>query len=223
MVGSIKMDKNKNLALYGIIGAVLYAFADLFLYVGVEIESGNLLSYCHVKEWRLMASMWLSVFASLGLLCGFISLYQLVKISFGEKLKFIMILPFLAAGGILYCHFVLGVYNPLTYQSAIKAGLSENQIVQILESAAQYLNPLTMAIVLCGYITEIIAVAGVLSGKFGLKKRFLLFMYLGYTLVYLFVMLIVKITGVTGIRGGLESLFETTFFLPAFFAWKKKQ
>ena len=188
------MDKNKNLALYGIIGAVLYAIADLFLYVGVEIESGNLVSYCHVKEWRLMASMWISVFGSLGLLCGFISLYQLVKRSFGEKLKFIMILPLLACGGILYCHFVLGVYNPLT-----------------------------MAIVLCGYITELIVIAGVLSGKFGLKKRFLLFMYLGYAIFYAFVILLVKTTGITGLRGGLESLFETTFFLPAFFAWKKEQ
>lgn len=56
------MDKNKNLALYGIIGAVLYAAADLFLYVGVEIESGNMLSYCHIEEWRLMASMWISLF-----------------------------------------------------------------------------------------------------------------------------------------------------------------
>ena len=217
------MDKNKNLALYGIIGAVLYAIADLFLYVGVEIESGNLVSYCHVKEWRLMASMWISVFGSLGLLCGFISLYQLVKMAFGKKLKFIMILPFLACGGILYCHFVLGVYNPLTYQSGIKAGISENQIVQTLESASLYLNPLTMAIVLCGYITELIVIAGVLSGKFGLKKRFLLFMYLGYAIFYAFVILLVKLTGITGLRGGLESLFETTFFLPAFFAWKKEQ
>ena len=217
------MDKNKNLALYGIIGAVLYAIADLFLYVGVEIESGNLVSYCHVEEWRLMASMWISLFASLGLLCGFISLYQLVKKSFGEKLKFIMILPFLACGGILYCHFVLGVYNPLTYQSGIKAGISENQIVQTLESASLYLTPLTMAIVLCGYITELIVIAGVLSGKFGLKKRFLLFMYLGYAIFYAFVILLVKTTGITGLRGGLESLFETTFFLPAFFAWKKEQ
>ena len=80
-----------------------------------------------------------------------------------------------------------------------------------------------MAIVLCGYITELIVIAGVLSGKFGLKKRFLLFMYLGYTLVYLLVILLVKLTGITGLRGGLESLFETTFFLPAFFAWKKQE
>ena len=216
------MDKNKNLALYGIIGAVLYAVADLFLYVGLEIDSGNMLSYCHISEWRLMASMWISLFGSLGLLLGFISLYQLVKVSFGEKAKFIMILPFLAAGGILYCHFVLGVYNPLTYQGAIKAGISESQIVKILENAAEYLTPFTMAIVLSGYLTEFIVIAGILSGKFGLKKRFLLFMYLGYAIVYALVILIVKISGVTGLRGGLESLFEITFFLPAFFAWKKK-
>ena len=138
------MDKNKNLALYGIIGAVLYAVADWFLYVGLEIDSGNMLSYCHVAEWRLMASMWISLFGSLGLLLGFISLYQLVKVSFGEKSKFIMILPFLAAGGILYCHFVLGVYNPLTYQGAIKAGLSESQILKILENTSEGLSDYLM-------------------------------------------------------------------------------
>ena len=80
-----------------------------------------------------------------------------------------------------------------------------------------------MAIVLCGYITELIVIAGVLSGKFGLKKRLLLFMYLGYAIFYAFVILLVKLTGITGIRGGLESLFETTFFLPAFFTWKKQE
>lgn len=216
------MDKNKNLALYGIIGAVLYAVADLFLYVGLEIDSENILSYCHVAEWRLAASMWISLFGSLGLLLGFISLYQLVKVSFGEKAKFIMILPFLAAGGILYCHFVLGVYNPLTYQGAIKAGLSESQIVKILENASEALMPLTLAIVLSGYITEFIVIAGILSGKFGLKKRFLLFMYAGYTVLLLLILLISDIFDVSGLKGGRESLFEITFFLPAFFAWKNK-
>ena len=80
----------------------------------------------------------------------------------------------------------------------------------------------SLGLLLCGYITEFIVIAGILSGKFGLKKRFLLFMYLGYAIVYALVILIVKISGITGLRGGLESLFETTFFLPAFFAWKKK-
>jgi len=216
------MDKNKNLALYGIMGAVLYAVADWFLYLGLEIDSANILSYCHVAEWRLMASMWISLFGSLGLLLGFISLYQLVKVSFGEKAKFIMILPFLAAGGILYCHFVLGVYNPLTYQGAIKAGLSESQIVKILENTSEALMPLTLAIVLFGYFTEFIVIAGILSGKFGLKKRFLLFMYTGYMVLLLLILLISDIFDVSGLKGGRESFFEITFFLPAFFAWKKK-
>lgn len=211
---------NKMLALFGLIGAVLYAIADLFLYIGVDVSSDNVLAMCRVSEWRVMVSMWIGLFGSLGLLLGFISLYRLVKITFGEKLKFIMILPLLAVGGILYCHFTLGVYNPLTYQSALKAGVSEERIVALLENAARFLNPLTMTTVICGYTAEIIVLVGVLSGKFRLKKRFLLFMYGLYAIVAALVILLSKLLGEPGLTGGLESLFETTFFLPAFFAWE---
>ena len=216
-------NKNRILALFGIIGAVLYAIADLFLYIGVDVYSDDLLAMCRVSEWRVMLSMWIGLFGSLGLLLGFISLYRLVKISFGEKLKLVMFLPLLAMGGILYCHFTLGVYNPLTYQSAIKAGVSENQIAALLENAARFLNPLTMTTVICGYTAEIIVIVGILSGKFNLKKRFLLFMYGLYAIVAAFVILLSKLLGEPGLTGGLESLFETTFFLPAFFAWKNEK
>lgn len=215
-------NENRTFALFGIIGAVVYAIADLFLYIGVDVSSSDTLAMCRVSEWRVMASMWIGLFGSLGLLLGFISLYRLVKVSFGEKIKYVMILPLLAIGGILFCHFTLGVYNPLTYQSALKAGLSETQIKVLLENAARFLNPLTMTIVICGYAAEIIVIVGVLSGRFGLKKRFLLFMYGAYALVAALVVVISKLSGESGLTGGLESLFETTFFLPAFFAWKKQ-
>lgn len=216
------MEKNKNLALFGIAGAVLYAIADLFLYIGVDLSSSDILAMCRVSEWRLMTSMWIGLLGSLGLLCGFMSLYRLLRFSFGEKIKYLMILPFIAAGGILYCHFTLGVYNPLTYQAAIKAGIQEEELIHLLENAGRYLNPLTMTIVICGYTAEIIVIVGILSGKFGLKKRFLLFMYAGYALFTVLVVFISKFAGESGLQGGLESLFETTFFLPAFFAWKKQ-
>ena len=216
-------NENKTFAFLGIIGAVVYAIADLFLYIGVDVSSSDTLAMCRVSEWRVMASMWIGLFGSLGLLLGFISLYRLVKVSFGEKIKYVMILPLLAIGGILFCHFTLGVYNPLTYQSALKAGLSETQIKVLLENAARFLNPLTMTIVICGYTAEIIVIVGVLSGRFGLKKRFLLFMYGAYAVITALVVVISKLSGESGLTGGLESLFETTFFLPAFFAWKKQK
>lgn len=37
---------NRMLALSGIIGAVLYAIADLFLYFGVDVSSDDLLAMC---------------------------------------------------------------------------------------------------------------------------------------------------------------------------------
>ncbi|MBR1911247.1 MAG: hypothetical protein IJ828_02705 [Treponema sp.] len=215
-------DNNKNLALCGVAGAVLYAVSDWFLYFGIEIDSADMIALCRVEEWRLMASMWVGVFGSFGLLLGFISLYRLVKSSFGKKWSCIMIFPILAAGGILYCHFVLGVYNPLTYQSAIKSNVSENQIIGMLEYASGYLMPLTLAIVICGYMAEIIVIVGILSGKFGLKKRFLLFMYMGFACVVLLLFFGSKVFGLAGLKGGRESLFEITFFLPAFFSWKEK-
>ena len=61
---------NKMLALFGLIGAVLYAIADLFLYIGVDVSSDDVLAMCRVSEWRVMVSMWIGLFGNLGLLLG---------------------------------------------------------------------------------------------------------------------------------------------------------
>lgn len=44
-----------------------------------------------------------------------------------------------------------------------------------------------------------------------------------YAIVAALVILLSKLLGEPGLIGGLESLFETTFFLPAFFAWKNEK
>ena len=53
------------MALAGIAGAVTYAIADLFLYVGTDMLSENKLSLWQVPVWRLMASMWIAAIGSL--------------------------------------------------------------------------------------------------------------------------------------------------------------
>lgn len=213
---------NKIMAGAGIAGTIVYAIADMFLYIGQDVLSDEQMALWDVPEWRLMTSMWIGVIGSLLLLMGFISLGKMYHNVFGG-LGNILILPsLLCIGGVLYMHFTLGVYSPLTYKSAINAGVSESQIVTLIEHAQSYLNPLTYTLAILGYLTEIILIYGILSGKFGLKKRNVFYIFGGYFILVLIFVVFAKITGEWGVTGSLESLLEMTFFIPAYLYWRKK-
>lgn len=211
------------MALAGIIGTIVYAVADAFLYVGTDIASDNKITLWQVPEWRLMASMWLGVIGSLMLLLGFISLAKMFGRVFKKAGKFLILPSFLCIGGVLYMHFALGVYAPLTYNSAVKAGVTAEQFSVLLANAERYMNPLTLVLVILGYSTEIVLIYGILSGRFGLKKRLVSFMFGGYALLVLVIALIAKLTGEYGLLGSVESLLEMTFFLPAYCYWRKEE
>ena len=214
---------NWKLALAGIIGTIIYAVADAFLYLGIDIASDNKISLWQVPEWRLMTSMWIGVIGSLLLLLGFISLARMFDKVFEKAGKFLILPAFLCIGGVLYMHFALGVYAPLTYNSAVKAGITAEQFSVLLANAESYMNPLTIVLVILGYSTEIVLIYGILSGKFGLRKRLVSLMFGGYALVVLAFALIAKLTGEYGILGSVESLLEMTFFIPAFIYWRKEE
>ena len=213
---------NKIMAGAGISGTIVYAIADMFLYIGQDVLSDEQMALWDVPEWRLMTSMWIGVIGSLLLLMGFISLGKMYHNVFGG-LGNVLILPsLLCIGGVLYMHFTLGVYSPLTYRSAINAGVSESQIVTLIEHAQSYLNPLTYTLAILGYLTEIILIYGILSGKFGLKKRNVFYIFGGYFILVLIFVVFAKITGEWGLMGSLESLLEMTFFIPAYLYWRVK-
>jgi hypothetical protein len=217
------VSSNRKLALAGIIGTIVYAIADGFLYLGTDIASDNKISLWQVPEWRLMTSMWIGVIGSLLLLLGFMSLARMFEKVFKKAGKFLILPAFLCIGGVLYMHFTLGVYAPLTYNSAVKAGVTAEQFSVLLKNAESYLNPLTGILVILGYSTEIILIFGILSGRFVLKKRVLPLMFGGYFALVAVIVLIAKITGEFGLLGSTESLLEMTFFIPAFCYWKKEE
>ena len=212
---------NRKLALAGIIGTIVYAVADAFLYLGTDIASDNKITLWQVPEWRLMASMWIGVIGSLMLLLGFISLAKMFGRVFKKAGKFLILPALFCIGGVLYIHFALGVYAPLTYNSAVKAGVTAEQFSVLLANAESYMNPLTLVLVILGYSTEIVLIYGILSGRFGLKKRLVSFMFGGYALVILIMALTAKMTGEYGLFGSVESLLEMTFFIPAYLYWRK--
>ena len=207
----------------GIAGTIVYAIADGFLYLGTDIASDNKLSLWQVPEWRLMTSMWIGVIGSLLLLLGFISLARMFEKVFKKAGKFLILPAFLCIGGVLYMHFTLGVYAPLTYNSAVKAGVTAEQFSALLANAESYMNPLTGVLVILGYSTEIVLIYGILSGKFSLKKRLLPIMFGGYFALVAVIVLIAKITGEFGLLGSTESLLEMTFFIPAYIYWRKEE
>ncbi len=214
---------NWKLALAGIIGTIVYAVADAFLYLGTDIASDNKITLWQVPEWRLMTSMWIGVIGSLLLLLGFISLARMFNKVFEKAGRFLILPAFLCIGGVLYMHFALGVYAPLTYNSAVKAGITAEQFSVLLANAESYMNPLTIVLVILGYSTEIVLIYGILSGRFGLRKRLVSFMFGGYALVVLALALIAKLTVEYGILGSVESLLEMTFFIPAYIYWRKEE
>ncbi|MBR1797752.1 MAG: hypothetical protein IJ757_07060 [Clostridiales bacterium] len=217
-----KSNKNYKLALAGICGAVVYGIADNFLYVGTVLFSEDVTALWRVPEWRLMTSMAIGVVGSLLMILGFISLYRLYQLSFGRLAKLLITPSFLCIGGVLYMHYTLGVYAPLTFMSAVKAGVPEPLAIDMIQRANAYMDPLTWVLVILGYFTELVLVVGILSGRISLKKRVLLYMYGGYAVLFALFMLIGKLTGEWGLTGSLESLFETTFFIPALLYWRKE-
>ena len=217
------VSSNRKMAMAGIAGTIVYAIADGFLYLGTDIASDNKLSLWQVPEWRLMTSMWIGVIGSLLLLLGFISLARMFEKVFKKAGKFLILPAFLCIGGVLYMHFTLGVYAPLTYNSAVKAGVTAEQFSVLLKNAESYLNPLTGVLVILGYSTEIVLIYGILSGKFSLKKRLLPIMFGGYFALVAVIVLIAKITGEFGLLGSTESLLEMTFFIPAYIYWRKEE
>ena len=213
---------NHRMAFAGIAGAVTYAIADYFLYWGTQPLDKNSLSLWQVPEWRLMASMWIAVIGSLLLLFGYLSLRKMYSDVFGKIGNVLSLPAMMCCGGVMYLHFVLGVYAPLTYNSAVKAGVTAEQVSVMVSNAEKYSGPLTITLILLGYSTEIVLLFGILSGKFGLKKRIAAYIFGGYAILVLVFLLIAKLTGEWGITGSLESLLETTFFIPAFLYWRQK-
>lgn len=212
---------NKIMAAAGIAGTAVYAAADMFLYIGVDMLSKDRSAWWNVPEWRLMASMWIGVLGSLLLLLGFLSIGKMFYVVFHRPGNILILPSMLCMGGVLYMHFTLGVYSPLTYMSAMNAGVSGAQVSALIGHAQAYLNPLTYTLAILGYLTEIILIYCILSGKFGLKKRTVLYMFGGYFVLVLLFVLAAKITGEWGILGSVESLLEMTFFIPAFLYWRK--
>ncbi|MCR5328525.1 MAG: hypothetical protein K6E12_06730 [Saccharofermentans sp.] len=217
----VTVKDNSKMAFAGIAGAVTYAIADFFLYLGTNPLSESPLSVWQVPEWRLTVSMWIAVVGSLLLLLGYISLCKMYADVFGMIGKILCLPPMICFGGVLYMHFFIGVYAPLTYNSAVKAGVTTEQVSLMVSNAEYYLNPLTLTLIILGYSTEIVLLYGILSGKFGLKKRTAAFMFGGYLILALLFVLVAWITGEWGISCSLESLLETTFFIPAFLYWRK--
>lgn len=211
------------MALAGIAGAVTYAIADLFLYVGTDMFSANKLSLWQVPVWRLMASMWIAAIGSLLMLMGYSALYKMLKSTYGKAGNILILPSLICFGGIMYMHFVLGVYEPLTYQSAMNAGVTLDQFKILADTSKAALDPMMIVMILLGYSTDIILLVGFLSGRFGIKKRIVLFEIGGYIALVLIFALIAKLTGDWGIIGSLESLLETTFFIPAFLYWRKEE
>lgn len=212
---------NRRLAACGILGGVLYMVSDLFLFLSPNL-SGSVpdAAWTGMGAWRFAASVWIALPGSGLLLCGFVSLYNMVRETCGKFWRRLTLCGAAGVAGVLLAHTQIGVLPPLLYKAMARQGLSDEQFKLVHEGLSAYLSPMTVLIIVLFYTQLAVILYVVLSGRFGLRRRILLYMF-GVTLAVTASLALTL--SLFGIRGGIgcgESLFEGMMYLIPFWYWK---
>ena len=215
---------NRRLAVCGMLGGILYMISDLFIFlsrelIGVVPDAAWSPAWGGMGEWRFAVSAWIALLGSGLLFCGFVSLYEMVRETCGKLWRLFTLCGAAGVGGVLLAHTQIGVLPPLLYKAMARQGLSAEASRQTYENISAYLSPVSVLIILLFYTQLAVIIYGVLSGRFGLRRRVLLYMT-GVTLVVTAVLaLSLSLFGIRGGVGGGESLFEGMMYLIPFWYW----
>lgn len=215
---------NRRLAVCGMAGGILYMISDLFLFLSRELNGGipdaawNP-AWRGMGEWRFAASAWIALLGTGLLLCGFVSLYEMVRETCGKFWRLFTLCGAAGVCGVLLAHTQIGILPPLLYKAIMHQGLSYETFKLVRESISAYLLPVSVLIILLFYTQLAVILYGVLGGKFGLRRRVLLYMA-GITLASAAIpALALSLFGIRGGIGGGESLFEGMMYLIPFWYW----
>lgn len=212
---------NRRLAVCGMLGGILYMVSDFFLFLSRELNRELPdAAWSSMGEWRFAVSVWIALLGSGLLLCGFISLYEMVRETCGKFWRCFTLCGAPGVCGVLLAHTQIGVLPPLLYKAMARQGLSDEMFKLVQEGISAYLSPVTALIILLFYTQLAVILYGVLSGRFGLRRRVLLYIP-GITLAATAVLaLSLSLFGIRGGIGGGESFFEGMLYLIPFWYWK---
>lgn len=215
---------NGRLALAGICGGVLYAISDDLLFLGAHLP-GMLPdpAWAGMPVWRFVASAWIALFATTLLICGFVSLYHMVRETCGTFIQRCTLYSLVGFGGVLLTHFNIGVLLPLVYKAMLASGLPEASFAPVGTLLSSWLGPLNMVTIIFLYLQLGVLAYGVLGWRFGLNRRILLVVFALPLIITVLKLVAFGSLGISGCLGGTESLFEGALYIIPLAYWSGSQ
>lgn len=216
------MKSNKKLALGGVIGGCLYALSTILLHWGGTMTGEN-----PDPGWLTMGAMrcgvaeLLALLGSVGLMAGFVSLYRMVKESCGEKMTRLTLIPVAGVVGMALFHGNVNCIEPLLYP-ILEKGNAASLYPAVDAAISGSFAPVDLIILVTFYLQLIPLIYGVFSGRFGVKKRLVVFNPI-IGLVLGLVLGAVLPSPIKAIFYGLRNLGEGLMYLIPLAYWKAKE
>lgn len=216
----------KKMSLLGLLGGILYQISDYFLFLHPDYRDGLVIqnSWIDMPMWRFSGSMWCALIGSVFLICGFFSLYQLVRKTCGKVWKCLTLCSLPGVAGVIYAHFVFGSLQPMVYKAMTSSGLNNEQFLEVNDILMSANLALIIFILASFYLQLIVIIYGIVSRKFELSKQSIIALVLiVLVLCFLLVLSFYLPSPFAGIASGFESLFEGILYLVPYFYWKNRK
>ncbi|BBB47901.1 hypothetical protein Pelsub_P1129 [Pelolinea submarina] len=213
------------MALIGLLGGLLFAVGDLFVYLlpNSHYESNIYTDWANMNMWRFGVSLYLGCFGTILLLIGFYSFYNIVKQVCSNLVKLFCLI--LAIGVVLTSigHFFIACIVPMTYKGAIYAGASADLAKSISMCWEPYIDPLNIFVMVVVILLQSIMLIGlIVKGKLNCPKWMIVLNPVGLIVLSIPVTILLNDTGLEGISDAFESLGESLMYLAVFWHWKRE-
>lgn len=221
----MEVKRMKNIALIGLLGGVLVAIGDLFVYMLPNVQNINGI-YADWEEMSMLrpaASLYLGCLGSVLLLIGFFSLYGIVKEKCSDLAKHFC--EFIAVGIMLTSigHFLIACIVPMTYKGAILAGASTEMAQLISMFWEKYIGPLKIFIIIVVILLQSILMIGlILKGKIDCPKWMVILNPIGLIIISIPISILLSGTGFEGVADSFESLGESFMYIAVYWHWRRQ-
>lgn len=214
----------KKLGLFGIIGGIIYVIANALVYFGTgDIFANPDPFWLKMSSVRIALSEVLIIFGSAGYLCGFISLYAMVKENCDKFMQCLTAYGAIAVVGTALGHGNFGCIEPLVYKILIANGVAESVYVQIDEIISSHFGMADVLIALSSIVMAVVTIILVLSKKAKVSRWMCLCNMIFTFAVGMILANILKNTFGYSLLGCAKSMGETLMYVVPFLYWKKSE
>ena len=215
------MNTNRKYAACGIAGGALIMLANIMIHIGGSITGENPdTGWTSVSNMLFGISEFIALVGAVGSLMGCISTHHTAAETCGKKMKVLSLLPIVGIVGMPLFHGNINYIEPLIYQVLDKHG--QQSIYGDMDSIiSSSFAPADLLILVTFYSQLIVLFYGVLSGRFGVKKWFLIFDPIVFLIIGAVISSILP-ASVSGIGLGMRNLGEGLMYIIPF-AYRKNR